>query len=140
MNKAEMLKFLNTNPASHLATVDGNRPRVRGILIYRADESGILFHTGATKDLYRQIMTNPAVEFCFNDYRTGVQIRVEGTAQVVADQALKEEIVAARSFLPAIVERDGWDALVIFRVTGCRAVIWTMETNMLPKDWVELTG
>lgn len=44
MTKTEIIDLINKNPASHLATVDGTRPRVRGMLIYRADEQGIIFH------------------------------------------------------------------------------------------------
>jgi pyridoxamine 5'-phosphate oxidase len=42
MNKEEILKFLNDHPASFLATVEGDQPRVRGMGIVRADEKGIL--------------------------------------------------------------------------------------------------
>lgn len=66
MNKEEILDFIKSNPACHLATVDGDQPRVRGMLMYRADENGILFHTGNFKDLYKNLQNNPNVELCFN--------------------------------------------------------------------------
>jgi uncharacterized pyridoxamine 5'-phosphate oxidase family protein len=50
MNKSEILGFLNANPVFHLATVEGNKPHARGMLMYRADENGILFHTGKTSE------------------------------------------------------------------------------------------
>jgi uncharacterized pyridoxamine 5'-phosphate oxidase family protein len=32
MNREEILQFISTNPACHLATMEGNQPRVRGSL------------------------------------------------------------------------------------------------------------
>ena len=43
MNKSEILKFLNTNKVCHLATVEGNKPHVYGLLLYKADESSELY-------------------------------------------------------------------------------------------------
>ena len=34
MNKNEIFEFLNANPIFHLATVEGNKPRVRAMMIY----------------------------------------------------------------------------------------------------------
>ena len=41
MNKEDTLQFLNTNPVCHLATIEGNQPRVRGMLMHKADSTGI---------------------------------------------------------------------------------------------------
>jgi uncharacterized pyridoxamine 5'-phosphate oxidase family protein len=46
MNKQEMLELMRSNPAFYLATVDGDQPRVRGMLLYKADENGLVFHSG----------------------------------------------------------------------------------------------
>ena len=48
MTKEEMITFMNEHPVMHLATVEGNVPRVRAILMYKADENGIVFHTANT--------------------------------------------------------------------------------------------
>ncbi len=138
MNKTEILALINANPACHLATVEGNAPRVRGILLYRADENGLVFHTGNMKDLYRQLTGDPRVEFCFNDFQKGIQVRVRGVVEPVEDMALKEEIVARRDFLKPWVEQWGWDMLVVYRLRKGQATTWTMQTNFEPKTWVEL--
>lgn len=53
--------MMNGSPVMHLATVDENgQPHVRGILMYKADENGIVFHTGEFKALYKQLLNNPA--------------------------------------------------------------------------------
>ena len=67
MNKTEIIAFLNANPVFHLATVEGNKPRVRAMYLYQADENVILFHTGKMKDLHKQLTANPNVEMSCNN-------------------------------------------------------------------------
>jgi pyridoxamine 5'-phosphate oxidase len=138
MTKTEILALINANPACHLATVEGNTPRVRGILLYRADEDGLVFHTGNMKDLYRQLTRNPRVELCFNDFQKGIQVRVSGSVELMEDMALKKEIAAKRDFLKPWVEQWGWDMLVVYRLRNGKATTWTMPTNFDPKTYVEL--
>jgi pyridoxamine 5'-phosphate oxidase len=138
MTKTEILALINANPACHLATVEGNTPRVRGILLYRADEDGLVFHTGNMKDLYRQLTRNPRVELCFNDFQKGIQVRVSGSVELMEDMALKKEIAAKRDFLKPWVEQWGWDMLVVYRLRSGQATTWTMQTNFDPKTYVEL--
>jgi pyridoxamine 5'-phosphate oxidase len=109
VNKNEIFDFLNAYPVFHLATVEGNRPHVRGMLMYRADEQGIIFHTGKVKDLHRQLTENPHVEMCFNNgkFEDLVQIRIGGAVELVEDLGLKKEIVQKRDFLKPWV--DKWD-------------------------------
>lgn len=142
MNRHEILEIINSNPGFFLATVDGGHPRVRGMLLYRADEAGIVFHTGTMKDVHRQLLANPEVELCFFDPRKMIQVRVQGTARLIEDPALKQEIVESpgREFLKPWVESQGMDILSVFRVEACRAVTWTMATNFEPKKSVHLNG
>ena len=67
MNKTEIFEFLNANPVFHLATIEHGRPRVRGTLLYSADESGLVFHTGKMRGLHNQLTENPNVEMSFNN-------------------------------------------------------------------------
>ena len=48
MTKEELYTMMNQNPAFHLSTVEGNQPHVRGMLLFRADENGIIFHTASS--------------------------------------------------------------------------------------------
>lgn len=94
-----------------MATTEGDQPHVRGMLMYRADDSGLLFHTGDFKEVWSQIQKNRKVEICFNDFQANTQVRVVGAAQPVADQKLKEEIVQARDLLKSWVREQ--------EATGC---------------------
>lgn len=133
-----MYALMNANPAFHLATLDGNQPRVRGMLLFRADENGIIFHTASTKDVYAQIKENPKAEMCFSG--EGIQIRVAGVLEQVIDEELKEEIFnhPSRKFLQAWKENGIEHLLQIFRMKNCEAVTWTMETNFEEKRPISL--
>ncbi|ACM19522.1 pyridoxamine-5'-phosphate oxidase-related FMN-binding protein [Geotalea daltonii FRC-32] len=140
MEREELIELINRNPVFHLATIEEGEPRVRGMLVYLADDRGILFHTGAMKDVHRQMIADPAVELCFHDWQANIQVRVRGKAKLVDDQALKEEIVNSpgREFLKPWIEASGYSLMSVFRVEGCQALAWTMESNFAPKEWVTL--
>ena len=78
MHKSEILALLRANPACYLATVEGDKPHVRAIQMYRINEDGIIFHTVKSKDLNKQLMKNPNVELCFFIPQEKMQIRVSG--------------------------------------------------------------
>ena len=144
MTKEELFQVMSANPAFHLATVENGAPRVRGMFLFRADSNGILFHTGTMKDIYAQLVANPAAELCFNDYKAGIQVRVRGTLELVDDQNLKEEIAAhpTRAFLKPWLQSKGpekfYRELAVFRLLNGSACAWTMQTNYDPKVFVVL--
>ncbi|MBI5099013.1 MAG: pyridoxamine 5'-phosphate oxidase family protein [Nitrospirae bacterium] len=140
MNKNEVFNFLNANPVFHLATVEGNKPHVRGMLMYRADENGIIFHTGKMKDLHKQLTENPNIEMSFNNgsFEDLVQIRISGTVQLVEDIELKKEIVQKREFLKPWVEQMGYGPFAVYRMKNGTAAVWTMKTNFSPKEFIKL--
>lgn len=138
MNRAEILSFLAKNPVCYLATVEAGEPRVRGMRMVRADDRGIVFQTGGPKELVRQLAANPAVEVCYYDPATNVQVRVRGAFEAVDDLALKKEIVEARPFLKPAVEQAGYDVILVYRMKDPLATVWTMETNLAPKSFVRL--
>lgn len=141
MKPNELLALINRNPAFFLATIEDGEPRVRGMLLYRADEHGIVFHTGTMKDLYRQLIAHPTVELCFNDWQQNIQVRVRGMAVPVDDPRFAEEIVNSqgREFLKPWVEELGMDMLAVFRVVGCQAHTWSIETNFASKEFIPLS-
>ena len=140
MTKEEMIEFMNAHPVMHLATVEGNVPRVRGILMFKADENGVVFHTANTKDLYKQLMENPNVEMCFNSPE--LQLRVTGVAKLDEDSTLREEIFEhpSRKFLQAWKDMGIEHLLTVFRITNLEGVTWTMQTNFDAKVPVKITN
>jgi pyridoxamine 5'-phosphate oxidase len=138
MDRAEIFAFLNANHDCHLATVEGNKPHVRAIGIYRADEDGIIIQTTKVKDLYKQLSANPDVELCFNDAKGSLQIRVSGTLELDEDIELKKKILAKRHFLKPIVDKKGYEVLAIYRLKKGLAAVWTFRTNFEPKTYIRL--
>ena len=139
MNKQEIIEFINKNPVCYLATCDKKQPRVRGMMTYKADADGILFHTGRPKDLCKQITANPLVEMCYFDSGTNTQVRITGKAKIVEDLDLKKQIAKDRPFLLPIVEKHGYEMLVVFRVVANEAVVWTFAANLEPKQPLKMS-
>ena len=138
MDKQEVFDFIKAHPGSHLATIEGGVPRVRGMGIPRADEKGIVIQTVTMKDVYKQLCDNPNVELCFNDYENHAQLRVSGKAELLNDPDLLTEILNERPFLKGITDKHGKEAIALFIVKHGRAAKWTMKTNLEPKDTVDL--
>lgn len=142
MTKQEILQAITQNPVFYLGTVEGNQPRVRGMLIYKADEEGIVFHTGKMRDLYSQISANHLVELCFN--ADGVQIRVSGALEIIEDNDLKDEIAnhPTRKFLDpwrnSVSVDEFHEQFVVYRLAHGTATLWTMAKNLEPKEVVQL--
>jgi pyridoxamine 5'-phosphate oxidase len=137
MTRQEVLEFVNKARLIFLATAEGNVPYVRGVMSLRADEQGILFNTGKAKDLYRQLVANPAVEMCLFDAQTNVQVRISGTVEPREDMETKQAVLEKLPFLKPFVDAYGYDMLAPFVLKHGRATVWTMETNMEPKTFTE---
>ena len=90
MNKAEIIAFMNATHDCHMATVEGNKPHVRGIGIVKADEDGIVIQTSTYKDVYKQLSANPNVELCFNNFDQGIQVRLIGSLKLFYYLELKK--------------------------------------------------
>jgi pyridoxamine 5'-phosphate oxidase len=128
---------LNANPTCYLATVEGNKPRVRAMGMVKADENGIIIETGTFKDVYKQMSANPNVELCFYNAKDGIQVRVSGAVEPENDVKLKDEIIVKRPFLKQRVAEGGYEAMGVFRLKGI-AYIWSFAANLEPKKYVQL--
>jgi pyridoxamine 5'-phosphate oxidase len=140
MDKKEILAFINKNPTAFVATVEGDRPHVRALGTFRADENGIIFAMQSYKDVYKQIRTNPNTELCY--YADRVQVRVVGKFEAINDLALKKEIVEKRPFYKPGVEKEGWDFVGAFILKNAKATILDMKGPPSPptaaKTWINL--
>jgi uncharacterized pyridoxamine 5'-phosphate oxidase family protein len=134
MNKQEILEFICKNPVFALATADDNKPHVRKMMLYRADGNGIIFSTGENKDVRRQLQSNPQVEMCFFSPDQNLQVRIEGTVEVLEDLELKKQIVEDFPFLKEWIDREGYEVLIVYCLKNGRATTWTMQTNFKPKE------
>ena len=138
MTKEEVIEFAQKNPLFSLATTDGNQPRVRMMMVCRADENGIIFSTGRDKDVNKQMQANPAVEMCFFSTEENRQVRIEGAVELLDDLELKKEIVEKFPFLKPWVEMQGYEVMITYRLQNGKATTWTMETAFEPKQYIQL--
>ena len=138
MSKAEILAFIQKNPFCALATVEDGQPRVRMVMVLRADERGILFNTGKAKDLYKQIQGNASAELCFFDASAQTQVRVRGHFVMQENPQTHALVLEKLPFLKSMVESKGTGVLAPYLLKGAKATVWTMATNMEPKTFVEL--
>ncbi|MBN1795576.1 MAG: pyridoxamine 5'-phosphate oxidase family protein [Sedimentisphaerales bacterium] len=138
MTKEQIYEFIRANPTFALATAHNNQPFVRLIMLYRADENGIIFSTGENKQVHNQLQKNPQVEMCFYREQDAKQIRISGTVEVLEDLELKKQIVEDFPFLKAWVDKEGYEVLVVYCLRSGKALEWTMETNFKPKEFIQL--
>ena len=138
MTKDEILDLIRANPAGWFATVEGDRPHVRGLSAFRVRDDGPLFQISTPKDLYRQLTTNPNIEVAFSDPTRGIQVRLSGTVRFFEDDQVMDEVLAERSFLQHLVEEQGRDAIKLFVLADAKAYAWTRENNFMPKEYVRL--
>ena len=144
MKKNEIFELMAKNPVFFLATADGNEPRVRGMLLYKADDSGIFFHTGPFKDVHKQMVRNPNVQLCFYDAAKNIQLMVRGKAEIVNDDKLKEEISnhPTRGFMQSWkagkTKQEFLDLFSVFVIKKAKANVWTFQSNFAPKEDIAL--
>lgn len=72
----ETLEFLKSAGVYYLATIDGDKPRVRPFGTAEIFEDKLYIQTGKSKDVFKQIENNPNVEICA--FKDGKWIRVSG--------------------------------------------------------------
>lgn len=138
MKRKEIFDFIKSNPVFALATSQDNKPYVRMMMLYRADDNGIIFTTGENKEVHEQLQANPQVELCFYISENSMQIRISGTVEVLEDLELKKQIVKDRPFLKEWVDREGYEVLVVYCLRNGKAAVWTMDINFKPKEYIQL--
>lgn len=133
MTTQECISFATEHPVCSLATVDGDQPRVRTFLLWRANEDGFYFETFNPKDVYEQLKNNPKVEICFfnneSDLEKAKTMRLTGEVEFLDDPDLKKQLLADWPFL-----QDAEPVLEIFRVHSGEAFFWTMADVLKEKE------
>lgn len=135
MDLKDYIEFANKNPACYIATIDNDQPRVRGFLLWYADESGFYFHTGTTKNVFKQLRKNPKLEVCFiapsRDPAEMKMMRIAGKVKFIDDLKLKAKLLEERSFLKAMGTGKPEDPmLAVFKIYTGEAHFWKMENNL----------
>ncbi len=112
--------FIKKCGTYYLATVDGDKARVRPFGTIDIFDGGLYIQTGKVKDVAKQIMANPNVEICAFDGKAWIRV----SAKAIADErveAKKHMLDAYPNLRNSYNEND--DNTVVFRLTEATAVI-----------------
>ena len=98
MTLSDCIKFARENTLCTVATIEGDQPRARIFMLWRANDSGFYLCTGTPKPVYKQLMANPRTELCFykpgpDPTALGIMMRVAGRVEFVNDNKLREELL-----------------------------------------------
>lgn len=88
----EIIDFLKANPFVFIGTTEGPTPHVRPFQFQFGENGKLYFTTANTKDVYRQLKANPAVEFAALS-RDMVTLRVSGEVKFTGDRSVKARIL-----------------------------------------------
>ena len=108
----ETYEFLKKCGTFYIATVDGNKPRVRPFGVVNIFEGKLYIQTGKSKNVSKQIEINPNIEIC--GFMDGKWIRLEG--RVVRDdrREAKASMLDANPILKNMYSADDDNTEVLY--------------------------
>ena len=143
MDLQDYITFANEHPVCQLATIEGDQPRVRTLLLWYADESGFYFQTLSPKDMAKQLQENPKVELCFYnnpaDLADGIQMRLTGEVELLKDEETLAKAYEARAWVDDIVGRSTETLVQPFRIATGEAHFWTMADVLREPELERIT-
>ena len=118
----------------YLATVDGDQPRVRPVSPVRTD--GFTVYVGNLRRYHKtqEIAANSKVELCYLDAKHD-QVRITGTAEILEDRVLLQEIWDANPLLRAYMGTPDNPELIVYRIRPSRVRFmreWALEYHEVP--------
>ena len=118
----------------HLATVDGDQPRLRPVSPVRTD--GFTVYVANLRLYHKtgEIAANPKVELCYLDDGHN-QVRLTGVAEIVTERPLLQEIWDANSLMRQFLGSLDNPQLIVYRIrpTHVRYMQeWALEYHEVP--------
>jgi general stress protein 26 len=118
----------------HLASIDGDQPRVRPVSPVRTD--GFTVYVANLRSYHKtaEISANPNVELCYLDDHHD-QVRITGRAEVVTDRALLGEIWDANPLLRNYLGTIDNPELLVYRITPRQVRYrkeWALDYHEVP--------
>jgi general stress protein 26 len=123
------LAVIREDPFPHLATADGDQPRVRPISPVRTDVFTVYVANLRFYHKTAEIAANPNVELCYLSDRHD-QVRITGVAEVVTDRPLLEEIWDANPLMRQYLGSLDNPQLIVYRIRPTRVRFmreWALE-------------
>ncbi len=122
----EVKNFLKEAGVYYLATVDGNKPKVRPFGTAEIFEGKLYIQTGKGKDVYKQIIANPNVEICA--FKDGKWIRVAG--ELVPDERIeaKKDMLDKNPNLRGMYNENDDNTIVLYFKEGTATIYSFTDT------------
>jgi general stress protein 26 len=118
----------------HLATLDGDQPRVRPVSPVRTDGFTVYVANLRVYHKTAEIAANPKVELCYLDDRHD-QVRITGVAEVVTDAATLKEVWDANPLLRQYLGRIDNPEFILYRIRPTRVRFmreWALDYHEVP--------
>jgi general stress protein 26 len=103
----------------HLASIDGDKPRVRPVSPVRTDHFTVYVANLRSYHKTAEIAANPNVELCYMDDGHN-QVRISGKAEVLSDRKLLAEIWESNPLLRQYLGSIDNPELIVYRITPAR--------------------
>lgn len=118
----------------HLASIDGDQPRVRPVSPVRTD--GFTVYVANLRAYHKtaEIAANPNVELCYLDDEHN-QLRITGVAEVLTDRTLLQEIWDASPLMRQYLGSLDNPQLIVYRIRPTRVRYmreWALEYREVP--------
>ena len=118
----------------YLATLDGDQPRLRPVSPVRTE--GFTVYVANLRSYHKtgEIAANPRVELCYLDEEHN-QVRITGTADVVTDRAVLQDIWDTNPLLRHYLGTPDNPELIVYRITPNRVRYmqeWALEYHEVP--------
>jgi general stress protein 26 len=128
------LVVIHADRFPHLATIDGDQPRLRPVSPARTD--GFVVYVANLRSYHKtaEIAANPKVELCYLDEHHD-QVRLTGLAEVVTDRGLLQEIWDANPLLRQYLGSIDNPELIVYRVSPKRVRFmkeWALDYHEVP--------
>src|SRR5947209_2990876 len=113
------LAVIRADRFPHLATMDGDQPRLRPVSPVKTD--GFTVYVANLRGYHKtgEIAANPKVELCYLDDNHD-QVRITGIAEMVTDAAILKEIWDSNPLLRQYLGKIDNPEFVLYRVKPVR--------------------
>ena len=124
------------DPFPHLASIDGDQPRLRPVSPVRTD--GFVVYVANLRGYHKtaELSANPKVELCYLDNEHN-QVRLTGVAHILTDRTLLQEIWDSNPLLRQYLGSLENPQLLVYRIEPTRVRYmqeWAMEYYEVPME------
>ena len=117
-----------------LATIDGDRPRVRPVSPVKTD--GFTVYVANLRMYHKtaEIAANPNVELCYLDAKHD-QVRISGVAEIVTERGVLQEIWDSNPLLRQYLGSLDNPALIVYRIRPTQVRFmreWALDYHDVP--------